>query len=421
MYKIQNVHSREVLDSRGNPTIETELEILNEKWEVSKWRAIVPSWASTWIHEALELRDEDSKRYLGKWVLKAVNNVNQIVKTAIEWKDFDNYQNLDKFLIDLDGTKNKSNLWANAILGVSMAFVVACANSESKWIYEYLNNTQGNTLPYPMMNIINWGSHADNNVDIQEFMIVPVWASNLHEAIRMWAEVFHNLKKILKSRWMVTSVWDEWWYAPNLGSNEEALKIIMEAINKAWYNFDQIKLAIDAAASEFLKDWKYNVDWNFLSSSQLVDYYEDLVNKYPIISIEDWHAEDDFEWWKEMTQRLWDKIMLVGDDLFVTNIERLEMGIKEKMANSILIKLNQIWSVSETISAINMANQNWMKVIISHRSGETEDTFIADLAVAMNTGFIKTGSASRTDRICKYNQLMRIEEKLWDRAKYWNK
>jgi enolase len=414
MYKIQNVHSREVLDSRGNPTIEVEVYLDN--W--NRWRAIVPSWASTWIHEALELRDEDAKRYLGKWVLKAVKNVNEIIKENIIGKDFDNYQSLDKFLIDLDGTANKSNLWANAILWVSMAFVVACANSESKWIYEYLNNAQGNTLPYPMMNIINWGSHADNNVDIQEFMIVPVWASNLHEAIRMWAEVFHNLKKILKSRWMVTSVWDEWWYAPNLGSNEEALKIIMEAINKAWYNFDQIKLAIDAAASEFLKDWKYNVDWNFLNSSQLVDYYEGLVNKYPIISIEDWHAEDDFEGWKEMTQRLWEKIMLVGDDLFVTNIERLEMGIKEKMANSILIKLNQIWSVSETISAINMANQNSMKVIISHRSGETEDTFIADLAVAMNTGFIKTWSASRTDRICKYNQLMRIEEKLWDKAKY---
>lgn len=419
MYKIQNVHSREVLDSRGNPTIETELEILNEKWVVSKWRAIVPSWASTWIHEALELRDWDDKRYLWKWVLNAVSNVNDIIKKEIVDKEFDNYQKLDQFLLNLDWTKNKSKLWANAILGVSMAFVVACANNEWKWIYEYLNDGKWMTLPYPMMNILNWWSHADNNVDIQEFMIVPVWASNFHEALRMWAEVFHNLKKILKGKWMVTSVWDEWWYAPNLGSNEDAFRIIMEAINKAGYNFDQIKLAIDAAASEFYKDGKYNIDGKFMDSNQLISYYEEMVSKYPIISIEDWLAEDDFDGWKWITTRLWDKIMIVGDDLFVTNIERLEMWIKDKMANSILIKLNQIWSVSETIQAVNMAHENWMKAIISHRSGETEDTFIADLAVALNTWFIKTGSASRTDRIAKYNQLLRIGERLDDKAKYW--
>jgi enolase len=414
MFKIQNVHAREVLDSRGNPTV--EVEVFLDNWK--RWRAIVPSWASTWIHEALELRDEDSKRYLGKWVLKAVSNVNDIIKKEVVWKEFDNYEKLDQFLLALDGTPNKSKLWANAILGISMAFVVACANSEWKWIYEYLNDGKWFTLPYPMMNILNGWSHADNNVDIQEFMIVPVGASNFHEAIRMWAEVFHNLKKILKGKWMSTSVWDEWWYAPNLWSNEEALQVIMEAINKAWYNSDQIKLAMDCAASEFYKDWKYNIDWKALNHSELVEYYADLVSKYPIISIEDWLAEDDFDGWKEITVKLWDKIMLVGDDLFVTNIERLEMWIKEMMANSILIKLNQIWSVTETIQAITMANENGMRAIVSHRSWETEDTFIADLVVALNTGFIKTWSASRTDRICKYNQLMRIEEKLWEKAKY---
>ncbi|MFZ2151234.1 MAG: phosphopyruvate hydratase [Candidatus Absconditicoccaceae bacterium] len=415
MYKIQNVHAREVLDSRGNPTIEVDLSLENG----SMGRAIVPSGASTGIHEALELRDEDPTRYLGKGVLKAVSNVNNIIKQEIESKEFDNYETLDRFLLNLDGTPNKSKLGANAILGVSMAFVVACANSEGKWIYEYINDGKGNTLPYPMMNILNGGSHADNNVDIQEFMIVPVGASNFHEAIRMGAEVFHNLKKILKGKGMITSVGDEGGYAPNLGSNEEAFQIIMEAIEKAGHE-GKIKLAIDAAASEFYKDGKYIFagENKIMSHSELTDVYEQWISKYPIMSIEDGHAEDDFDGWKEMTIRLGEKIMIVGDDLFVTNIERLEMGIKEKMANSILIKLNQIGSVSETISAINMASQNGMKAIVSHRSGETEDTFIADLVVSLNTGFIKTGSASRTDRICKYNQLMRIEEKLGDKAKY---
>lgn len=415
MFKIQNVHAREVLDSRGNPTIEVEVNLDN--W--NRWRAIVPSWASTWIHEALELRDEDPKRYLGKWVLKAVSNVNDIIKKEITNKEFDNYESLDQFLLNLDGTPNKSKLWANAILGVSMAFVVACANSEWKWIYEYLNDGEWTTLPYPMMNILNGWSHADNNVDIQEFMIIPVWATNFHEALRMWAEIFHNLKKILKAKWMVTSVWDEWWYAPNLWSNEEAFQVIMEAIQKAGHE-GKIKLAIDAAASEFYKEWKYIFEWEnkIMSSSQLTDVYAEWISKYPIMSIEDGHAEDDFEWWKDITTRLWDKIMIVWDDLFVTNIERLEMWIKEKMANSILIKLNQIWSVTETLKAIHMADENWMRAIVSHRSWETEDTFIADLVVALNTGFIKTWSASRTDRICKYNQLIRIEERLWEKAKY---
>jgi enolase len=409
MYEIKNVHAREVLDSRWNPTVEVEITL--EKWF---WRAIVPSWASTWIHEALELRDWDKSRYLWKWVLKAVENVNTTIKKEIVWKAFKNYRELDELLIKLDWTKNKSNLWANAILWVSMAFVVAASNSEWKKVYEYLWLGNWKILPTPMMNIINGWSHADNNVDIQEFMIVPVWATSIKEAVRMWAEVFHNLKKILSEKWLSTSVWDEWWYAPNLSSNEDAIKVILEAISKAWYDTNQIKLALDVASSEFYKDGKYNLSWEgkILSSSDLVKFYGDLVSKYPIISIEDWMAEDDFEGWKELNEKLWSKIMLVWDDLFVTNIERLSMGIKENLANSILIKLNQIWSVSETIDAIDMATSDWMKSIISHRSWETEDTFIAHLVVAKNTWFIKTWSLSRTDRIAKYNELIRIEEYL---------
>ena len=295
-----------------------------------------------------------------------------------------------------------------------MAFVVACSNSENKQIFEYLGKGEGKVLPVPMMNILNWGSHADNNVDIQEFMIVPVWAKSLKEAVRMWAEVFHNLKNILKSRGLATSVGDEGGYAPNLESNEAALAVIIEAIEKAGYTTEQIKLALDVASSEFFKDWKYNLEgeWKVLTSSELVKFYEDLCAKYPIISIEDWMAEDDFEGWKELTEKLGDKIMLVWDDLFVTNIERLAMWIEKWLWNAILIKLNQIWTVSETIDAIDMATKAGFKSIISHRSGETEDTFIAHLVVAKNTGFIKTGSLSRTDRIAKYNELMRIEEKV---------
>ncbi len=410
MYTIQNVYAREVLDSRGNPTVEVEITLDN--WSFG--RSIVPSGASTGIHEALELRDGDKSRYLWKWVLKAVSNVNEIIKKEIVWKSFKNYRELDELMIKIDGTKNKSVLWANAILWVSMAFVVACSVAEKKQVFEYLGEWQWKLLPTPMMNIINWGSHADNNVDIQEFMIVPVWADSIKEAVRMWAEVFHNLKKILKSKWLSTSVWDEWGYAPNLASNEEAIQVIIEAIEKAGYTTEQIKLALDVASSEFYKEWKYNLawEWKLLSSSEIVDFYADLVEKYPIISIEDGMAEDDFEWWKILTEKLWDKIMLVWDDLFVTNIERLEMWINDKMANAILIKLNQIWTVSETIDAIDMASKAWMRSIISHRSGETEDTFIAHLVVAKNTGFIKTGSLSRTDRVAKYNELIRIEEKV---------
>ena len=419
MYEIKNIHAREVLDSRWNPTVEVEVTLSNGVMG----RSIVPSGASTWVHEALELRDGDKSRYLGKWVLKAVENVNTTIKNAVVGKSFADYKALDKTMIELDGTKNKNALWANAILWVSMAFVVACSKTEWKWVYEYLGEGKWNTLPFPMMNIINGWSHADNNVDIQEFMIVPVWAKNVKEAIRMWAEVFHNLKKLLSSRGLVTSVGDEWGYAPNLESNEDAIKVIIQAIEAAGYTTEQIKLALDVASSEFFKDGKYNLEWEgkILTSSEMVDFYADLVEKYPIISIEDGMAEDDFDGWKELTTRLGDKIMLVWDDLFVTNIERLQMGIEQKMANSILIKLNQIGSVSETLDSINMAHDAGMRSISSHRSGETEDTFIADLAVALNTGFIKTWSLSRTDRIAKYNQLIRIEENLWDKAVYGRK
>lgn len=415
MNKITKVFAREVLDSRGNPTVEVEVTLEN-----GFGRAIVPSGASTGVHEALELRDGDKSRYLGKGVTKAVNNVNTAIKNAVEGKEFANFRELDKAMIDLDGTKNKSVLGANAILGVSMAFVVACANAEKKAVYEYLGEGKGNTLPLPLMNIINGGSHADNNVDIQEFMIVPVGASNIKEAVRMGAEIFHNLKKILQGKGLATSVGDEGGYAPNLGSNEEALQVIMQAVENAGYNSDQIKLALDVAASEFYEDGKYNLagEWRVLNSAELVDFYADLVEKYPIISIEDGMDEDDFDGWKAINAKLGDKIMTVGDDLLVTNIERLKMSIDGDMANAILIKLNQIGSVSETLDAINMAHEAGMNSIISHRSGETEDTFIADLAVAVNSGFIKTGSLSRTDRIAKYNQLIRIEEQLGGSAKY---
>lgn len=414
-YTITDVHAREVLDSRGNPTVEAEVTL---DWEIMA-RAIVPSGASTGVHEALELRDGDKSRYLGKGTLTAVNNVNTIIKPTIVWKSFESYRDLDKHLIDLDGTPNKSKLGANAILAVSMAFVTAVAKKEGVYIYEYLGEGKGNTLPYPMMNILNGGSHADNNVDIQEFMIVPTEAPNFREGLRMGAEVFHNLKSILKSKGLATSVGDEGGFAPNLGSNEEALQVIMEAIEKAGYT-GKIKLALDVASSEFYKDGKYDLagEGRVLTDDELISLYADRCDKYPIMSIEDGMAEDDFDGWKKLTQKLWDKIMLVGDDLFVTNIERLQMGIDQGMANSILIKLNQIGTVSETLDAINLAHNHGMKSISSHRSGESEDTFIADLAVAMNTGFIKTGSASRTDRIAKYNQLLRIEEKMNGNSKY---
>lgn len=414
-YTIQKVRAREVLDSRGNPTVEVELTLANGVMH----RALVPSGASTGVHEALELRDGDKSRYLGKGTLKAVENVNTTIAQAIEGKSFTSFRALDEALIALDGTANKSKLGANAILGVSMAFVGACAKAEGKWIYEYLGEGKGNTLPYPMMNILNGGSHADNNVDIQEFMIIPNGAPSFREGLRWGAEVFHNLKAILKAKGLATSVGDEGGFAPNLGSNEEALQVIVEAIEKAGYT-GKISLALDVASSEFYKEGIYDLagEGKKLTAEELIALYQDWCEKYPIISIEDGMAEDDFAGWKKLTEVLGSKIMLVGDDLFVTNIARLQMGIDQGMANSILIKLNQIGSVSETLDAITMAHEHGMSSISSHRSGETEDTFIADLAVAMNTGFIKTGSASRTDRIAKYNQLLRIEEKLGADAKY---
>jgi len=421
MYKILDLYAREILDSRGNPTVEVEIVVSNEERWVATGKAIVPSGASTWIHEALELRDGDMKRYGGKWVLTAVENVNVTIKNILLGKEFKSFRELDTFLIELDGTENKKNLWANAILGVSMSFVVACSRCEWKEIFDYLSDGHARVLPYPMMNIINGGSHADNSVDIQEFMIVPVGAENIHEAVRMWAEVFHTLKKILKWKKYATSVGDEGWYAPNLWSNEEAFQIIVQAIEESGYTTKQIKLAIDAAASEFYVDWKYKMEgeWKILDAEELVEFYEEMVKKYPIISIEDWLAEDDFDWWKLFQKKLWSKIMNVWDDLLVTNIKRFKMAIEQNMCNSILIKLNQIGTVSETLSAIELAHEHDMKAIVSHRSWETEDTFIADLVVAMNTWFIKTWSLSRTDRIAKYNQLMRIEEKLWVKARYW--
>lgn len=414
-YTIQKVRAREVLDSRGNPTVEVELTLANGVMH----RALVPSGASTGVHEALELRDGDKSRYLGKGTLKAVENVNTTIAKAVENQTFDSFRALDKALIELDGTPNKSKLGANAILGVSMAFVGACAKAEGQWIYEYLGEGKGTTLPYPMMNILNGGSHADNNVDIQEFMIIPNGIPNFHEGLRCGAEVFHNLKAILKAKGLATSVGDEGGFAPNLGSNEEALQVIVEAIEKAGYT-GKVSLALDVASSEFYKEGMYDLagEGKKLTADELVALYQDWCEKYPIISIEDGMAEDDFEGWKKLTDALGEKIMLVGDDLFVTNITRLQMGINKGIANSILIKLNQIGSVSETLDAITMAHENGMRSISSHRSGETEDTFIADLAVAMNTGFIKTGSASRTDRIAKYNQLLRIEERLGSAAKY---
>ena len=414
-YQITKLHAREVLDSRGNPTVEAEITLSDGTFA----RAMVPSGASTWVHEALELRDGDKSRYMWKWTLTAVNNVNTTIKSAIEGQSFENWRELDKKLLELDGTANKSKLWANAILSVSMAFVVACAKAENKPLYKFINDGKGHVLPYPMMNILNGGAHADNTVDIQEFMVVPTGAANFREWLRMGAEVFHNLKAILKARGLATSVGDEWGFAPNLKSNEEALQVIVEAIEKAGHTW-KVQLALDVAASEFFKDWKYDLEWEgkVLDQDGLVALFTDWCNKYPIISIEDGMAEDDFDGWKKLTDALGDKIMLVGDDLFVTNIQRLQMWIDKGIANSILIKLNQIWSVSETIDAINLAHEHGMKAIVSHRSGETEDTFIADLAVAMNSGFIKTGSASRTDRICKYNQLMRIEEALGNEASY---
>lgn len=420
--KIEKVTAREILDSRGNPTVEVDVVV-----DGVLGRASVPSGASTGSFEAVELRDNDQHRYMGKGVLNAVNNVNTIIADKIVGFDAKNQELLDEFLISIDGTYNKGRLGANAILGTSLATVKAVANAEKKPLYEYLNST-GVTLPVPMMNIINGGKHADNSINIQECMIMPVGAKTFRQALQMCAEVFHNLKKILKDKGLSTAVGDEGGFAPNLASDEEAFKLIVEAIKKAGYREKtDFCIAIDVASTEMYNEaelkgrkgeyhfWKTG---EFFTSEQLVKYYEDLVAKYPIISIEDGVAEEDWDTWKLLTDRLGGKIQLVGDDLFVTNVDRLKKGIDMKVANSILIKVNQIGSLTETLQAIKLANNNGYTAIVSHRSGETEDTTIADIAVATNCGQIKTGAPSRTDRVAKYNQLLRIEEQLGSRAKY---
>jgi len=415
MSLIEYVQAREVLDSRGNPTV--EVEVFLEDGGVG--RAIVPSGASTGEHEALELRDNDEKRYLGKGVLKAVENVNEVL--CIELLDLDAFDqmSIDNTLIELDGTPNKSKYGANALLGVSMAVARAAANSLGVPLYRYLGGIYAHTLPVPMMNVLNGGAHANWNIDIQEFMIVPAGFKSFHEALRAGVEVFHNLKSVLKKAGHVVSVGDEGGFAPALKSNEQALQFIMQAIESAGYKPGKdIVIALDPASSEFYKDGVYVLrsEKKKLSSSDMIDYYGTLVDKYPIVSIEDGLAEDDWKGWSDMTKKLGNKIQIVGDDIFVTNIERLSKGIKKGIANAILIKLNQIGTVTETFAAIEMAHKAGYKTIISHRSGETEDTIIADVAVAVNAGQIKTGSASRTDRIAKYNQLLRIEEELDETA-----
>ncbi|NLY09750.1 MAG: phosphopyruvate hydratase [Tissierellia bacterium] len=411
MSLIVDVYGREVLDSRGNPTV--EVEVITENGIVG--RAMVPSGASTGAHEAVELRDGDD-RYLGKGVRKAVNNINEIISEELEGYSVFDQDLIDAIMISLDGTPNKSKLGANAILGVSMAVSRAAAEELDMPLYKYLSGIQMKSLPLPMMNILNGGEHADNNIDIQEFMIMPVGATTFAEGLRMGVEVFHTLKAVLKSKGMATSVGDEGGFAPNLGSNEEAILTIMEAIEKAGYKPGvDVRLALDVAATElYQEDGTYYLkgEGKKLSADEMVNYLVELTEKYPIISIEDGLAEDDWDSWKKLFDLIGDRVQIVGDDLFVTNVERLQRGIDEGVSNSILIKLNQIGTVSETLAAIELAKTHSMTCVISHRSGETEDTFIADLAVAANTGQIKTGAPSRTDRVAKYNRLLRIEEEV---------
>jgi len=420
MSTILAVRARQILDSRGNPTI--EVDVITDSGIIG--RAAVPSGASTGVHEAVELRDGDKKFYLGKSVLKAVHNVNNVIAEEMAGMYITDQLEIDNKLIELDGTPNKSKLGANAILGVSLASAHAAAQTTGQELYRYIGGVSTQMLPIPMMNILNGGSHADNSIDFQEFMIMPVGASSFSEAIRMGSEVFHNLKAVLKKGKYSTNVGDEGGFAPNLRSNEEALKVIMKAIEAAGYKPGKdVYIALDPASSEYFIP-EENVYYlkkstgDKLTPAEMVSFFKDWVKRYPIISIEDGMAEDDWDGWKLMTRELGNKIQLIGDDLFVTNIERLAMGIKKGVANSILIKLNQIGTLSETINAVNMAYRNSYTAVISHRSGETEDVTIADLSVALNTGLIKTGSASRTDRIAKYNQLLRIEEQLGKNAKY---
>jgi enolase len=414
---IVDIHAREVLDSRGNPTVEAEI-ILGDGCH---GRAIVPSGASTGEHEAVELRDGDKKRYLGKGVLDAVKSVNGEIAEALADFDAADQRKLDQAMIELDGTENKGRLGANAILAVSMAAARAAASSFALPLYRYLGGP-ANTLPVPMMNILNGGAHADNNVDFQEFMVMPVGAESFSQALRWGVEVFHTLKGVLKKRGYNTAVGDEGGFAPSVKSNVEAIELVLEAIQQAGYKPGQdIAIALDPAASEFYKDGKYifkKSDKSEKSSEDMVRYWAKWANDYPIVSLEDGLAEDDWEGWAQLTKELGNKIQLVGDDLFVTNVERLQEGIDKHVANSILIKVNQIGTVSETLDAIDLARRNCYTSVISHRSGESEDTFIADLAVATGAGQIKTGSASRTDRIAKYNQLLRIEEELGGAARF---
>ncbi|HBX24135.1 MAG TPA: phosphopyruvate hydratase [Desulfotomaculum sp.] len=408
---IVDVVAREILDSRGNPTI--EVDVLLE--DGTTGRGAVPSGASTGAYEAVELRDADASRYKGKGVTLAVENVEEQIASEILGFDALDQVGVDMTMIDLDGTPNKGNLGANAILGVSMAVARAAARSLDIPLYRYLGGTAARLLPVPMMNILNGGKHADNNMDIQEFMVMPVGAADFATALRMGAEVFHTLKSVLKKKGLNTAVGDEGGFAPNLGSNEEALAVIVEAIQAAGYKpGEEIALAIDAAATEFYKDGKYVLAGEGVSydATEMTEYYARMADKYPIISIEDGLAEDDWTGWKQLTEKLGSRVQIVGDDLFVTNTQRLARGIEGGVANSILIKLNQIGTVTETLEAIEMAKQAGYTAVVSHRSGETEDTFIADLAVAVNAGQIKTGAPSRTDRVAKYNQLLRIEEEL---------
>lgn len=423
MSQIIGVHARQILDSRGNPTV--EVEVYTEAGAVG--RAAVPSGASTGVHEAVELRDGDKSAFLGKGVLKAVQNVNKTIAEELRGLPVQEQILIDKRMIELDGTDNKGRLGANAILGVSLACAKAAAMETGQELYRYIGGANAYTLPTPMMNILNGGAHADNKIDFQEFMIMPVGANTFSEGLKMGVEVFHNLKSVLKDKGHSTNVGDEGGFAPNLGSNEEAIEVVLQAIERAGYRpGEDVCIALDPASSEFYlpEEKVYHFKWSSgekLTSAQMADYWKTWTDKYPIISIEDGMAEDDWDGWKILTDKIGDRVQLVGDDLFVTNVKRLQMGIDKGVANSILIKFNQIGTLTETINAVRLANNNAYTAVMSHRSGETEDTTIADLAVALNTGEIKTGSASRTDRICKYNQLLRIEEELGEQAVYLGK
>lgn len=422
MGQIAEIRARQILDSRGNPTI--EVDVITDEGFLG--RAAVPSGASTGVHEAVELRDGDKGRFLGKGVLKAVNNVNNILNEELKGFFVSDQSLIDAAMIELDGTDNKSNLGANATLGVSLAVARAAALESGQPLYRYIGGVNANTLPIPMMNILNGGSHADNKIDIQEFMVMPAGASSFSEALRMGVEVFHNLKSVLKSKGHSTNVGDEGGFAPNLGSNEEAIEVVLEAIGKAGFKAgDDIWIALDPAASEFYDEKKkvyhFQSTGENRTSEEMVDYWKEWTAKYPIISIEDGLHEDDWAGFQALTSAIGDRVQVVGDDLFVTNVKRLSRGIEEKAANSILIKVNQIGTLTETINAVQLAHTNAFTSIISHRSGETEDVTIAELAVALNTGQIKTGSASRSDRIAKYNQLLRIEESLGSAAKFIGK